>query len=116
MLREMHEYLKQYREQIPDWLINYKPREDFIFEDEIESRLAYYPGFGYDGTMLTVGNKSHAVHSFVHSDYMNTRDNVERQINHVRGYHIIGRKEWNIEEVLPLLEEGTIGQIYQFFK
>ena len=93
---EMYEYLKQYGEEIPEWLINYKSGEDFRFEDVIEGRLAYYPGFGYDGTMLTVGNKSHAVHSFVHTDYMNTRDNVERQINHVRGYHVIGRKEWYI--------------------
>lgn len=104
---EMYEYLKQYQEEVPEWLVNYKPGDDFNFEDIIKGRLAYYPGFGYDGMMLTVGNKSHAVHSFVHTDYMNTRDNIERQINNVRGYHVIGRKEWNIEEVLPLPEEGT---------
>ena len=45
MLREMYEYLKQYMEEIPEWLINYKPGEGFRFEDVIEGRLAYYPGF-----------------------------------------------------------------------
>ena len=25
MKMEMYEYLKQYREEIPEWLINYKP-------------------------------------------------------------------------------------------
>ena len=107
MKLEMCDYLRQYREEVPEWLKNYKPGDDFNFEDIIKGRLAYYPGFGYDGTMLTVGNKSHAVHSFVHTDYMNTRQNIERQINHVRGYHVIGRQEWNIEEVLPLPLEGT---------
>ena len=107
MKMEMYEYLSQFKEDVPEWLKNYKEEDDFSFEDVIAGRLAYYPGFGYDGTMLTVGNKSHVVHSFVHTDYMNTRVNIERQINHVRGYHVIGRKEWNIEEVLPLPEKGT---------
>ena len=104
---EMHEYLKQYQEEVPDWLKNYKEGEDFSFDDAISGRLAYYPGFGYDGTMLTVGNKSHAVHTFVHTDYLNTRLNIETQINQIKGYHVIGQKGWNIKETLPLPEKGT---------
>lgn len=104
---EMYEYLKQFREEEPLWLKNYKEGDGFSFDDVISGRLAYYPGFGDDGSMLKVGNSSHAVHSFVHTDYLNTRKNIETQISQIRGYHVIGFKEWNLKEVLPIIKEGT---------
>ncbi len=98
---EIHEYLKQYREEIPSWLATYKASDKISFKDIMSSRIGYYPGFGNDGSLLKVGNMSQAVHSFIHLDYLNTRENIIKQINHVQGYHPIGHIDWRPEDLLP---------------
>ena len=103
----MDEFLRQYEEPLPVWLANYREGENFTFDDVVSSRLGYYPGFRKDGTLLMIGNRSHTIHSFVHTDYMNMREDVRRQVEHIRGYHVIGKMEWQINESLPLPSIGT---------
>ena len=66
----MIEYLKQYNENIPYWLKNYKEGMDVAFDTVMGGRVGYYPGSGYDGTLIKVGNMSHSVHSFLYVDYL----------------------------------------------
>ena len=87
-------YLSQYREEIPAWLQNYSNGEKITFKDIMSSRVAYYPGSGYDGTLMKVGNMSHSVHSFLYVDYMLKKSDLEAHIaqqDSIRGYHSIGK-------------------------
>ena len=97
----MCDYLRQYREEVPEWLTNYKPGDDFSFDDVVEGRLAYYPGFGRDGSMLYVGNKSHIVHSFIHTDYLNNYFDDVKQLKNIAGYHSIAHVEWDKDQIFP---------------
>ena len=98
---EMFEYLKLYSEDIPKWLTEYSPSCGISFSDVVSSRIAYYPGFGSDGSMLKVCNMSHSVHSFFHLDYLNSREKVMNEIDRLPGYHRIGHVEWNVDDILP---------------
>ena len=64
-MNEMISYLKDYREEVPTWLSDYLQGKQFSFKDIMSSRVGYYPGSGYDGTLIKVGNMSHSVHSFL---------------------------------------------------
>lgn len=100
----MTQYLRNYREEEPAWIGKYLRGEQITFKDIMSSRVAYYPGSGFDGTLLKVGNMSHSVHSFLYVDYGVSRKKLEDHLaekNSIRGYHPIGRIEWKGTDLLP---------------
>lgn len=97
-------YLSKYREEIPAWLKNYPHSEKITFKDIMSSRVAYYPGSGHDGMLMKVGNMSHSVHSFLYVDYGLSKSGLEDHIaqeNSIRGYHPIGKIEWQESDLMP---------------
>lgn len=101
MKMEMHEYLGLFRENLPEWLSEYNEGDAISFKDVMSSRVAYYPGYWRDGTMLKVGNMSHSVHSFIHLDYLNEYEEDMSQIERLPGYRSIGHFDWTIDDILP---------------
>lgn len=99
--REMYDYLSDFREEIPEWLLHYKPGDKISFQDVMSGRTSYYPGFWRDGSMMMTANLSHAVHSHIHLDYMNKYEEDIMQVNKVKGYHSIGHIEWSLKDILP---------------
>ena len=100
----MISYLSNYREEVPAWLENYLQGGDISFRDLMSSRVGYYPGSGFDGSLLKIGNKSHSVHSFLYVDYGLRRKELEdhlKEKNCIRGYHQIGQIEWTEVDLLP---------------
>jgi len=100
----MTEYLSNFQEEEPAWIGRFLRGEQITFKDIMSSRVAYYPGSGYDGTLLKVGNMSHSVHSFLYVDYGISRKELEKHLaqkNSIRGYHPIGRIEWEESDLLP---------------
>ena len=100
----MNEYLKHHREEEPEWIGKYLRGEQITFKDIMSSRVAYYPGSGYDGTLLKEGNMSHSVHSFLYVDYGISRQELENHLaqkNSIRGYHPIRRIEWGETDIMP---------------
>ena len=98
------QYLNKYREEEPAWIARYLRGEQISFKDIMSSRVGYYPGSGYDGSLIKEGNKSHSVHSFLYVDYGIRRSELENHLaqdNSIRGYHPIGRLEWNESDILP---------------
>lgn len=69
----MISYLKQYNENIPYWIKNYKEGMDVAFDTVMGGRVGYYPGSGFDGNLVAVANKAHCVHSFLYVDYRKKR-------------------------------------------
>lgn len=103
-MQDMISYLKNYREDVPKWLDNYLHGGQITFKDIMSSRVAYYPGSGYDGTLMKVGNKSHSVHSFLYVDYLLKRKDLENHLaqkNSIRGYHSIDQIEWQKSDLMP---------------
>ena len=99
----MISYLKDYREEVPAWLSDYLQGKQFSFKDIMSSRVGYYPGSGYDGTLIKVGNMSHSVHSFLYVDYLVKRKELEDHIaqkNSIRGYHPIGEVELQERDIM----------------
>ena len=101
---DMISYLKGFREEVPTWLNEYLQGKQLTFKDIMSSRVAYYPGSGYDGTLIKVGNKSHSVHSFLYVDYGVKRTVLENHLaqrDSLLGYHSIGKLEWNESDIMP---------------
>lgn len=100
-MTDMISFLSNYREEAPAWLENYLRGEDISFKDLMSSRVAYYPGSGYDGGLMKIGNKSHSVHSFLYVDYGVRKKELENEISTILGYHQIGQIEWTEKDYLP---------------
>ena len=60
-MKEMITYLKDFREEEPEWIARYLRGEQLSFRDIMSSRVGYYPGSEFDGTLIKVGNMSHSV-------------------------------------------------------
>lgn len=102
--QKMCEYLLQFEEETPKWLNNYNEGIEVTFADIMSGRVGYYPGSGYDGTLIKVGNMSHAVHSYLYVDYWLKKNDLVNHLKHpnsVRGYHRIGRIEWTQKDIMP---------------
>lgn len=99
----MIDYLKQYQENIPYWLANYKEGVDVTFDTVMGSRVGYYPGSGYDGNLVDVANRAHCVHSYLYVDYIVKKEEIIDRMNEgsFRGYHTIGRLEWTEQDMTP---------------
>lgn len=112
-MTDIYTYLKDYREEEPEWIGKYLRGEQITFKDIMSSRIGYYPGYynkknifinKCDGTLIKVGNKSHSVHSFLYVDDKLKRKDLEEQIvkeNSFRGYHSIGQIEWQESDLMP---------------
>ena len=97
-------YLSKYKEAIPQWLCNYPNGGKVSFSDIMSSRVGFYPGSRFDGTLMRIGNKSHAVHSFIYVDYGVRKDDLVNNLLEPRsiyGYHSIGRIEWKEKDIMP---------------
>ena len=103
-LKEISAYLSQFKEEMPEWLSNYRRGSKVTFSDIMSGRVGYYPGSEYDRNLIEVGIKSHTIHSFLHVDYgVSKKDLLDHlyQDNFIKGYHIIGRKNWKEKDFLP---------------
>ena len=102
--KDISSYLSQYEEDVPDWLRNYKTGSAVSFSDIMSGRVGYYPGSGFDGTLMKIANRSRAVHSYLYVDYgISKKDLTDHLANpySIRGYHSIGRIEWNEKDMMP---------------
>ncbi len=50
-----NDYLSQLREEIPQWLADYRPGDRVSFSDFMSGRVGYYPSSGLDGHLVKVG-------------------------------------------------------------
>lgn len=78
--------------------MDYVPGDKVSFDEFMNSRIGYYPGAGFDGNLIKVGNQSHSVHCFLHGDYGVSREEMEKHLDKdgcIAGYHSIGRVDWS---------------------
>ena len=97
-------YLSQFKEEMPEWLCNYRQENKVPFSDIMSSRVGYYPGSGFDGTLFKVCNRSHSVHSYLYVDFHIRKDEMKNHLLEPRsiyGYHSIGRIEWDEKDLMP---------------
>ena len=97
-------YLQDYREEEPEWIARYLRGEKITFKDIMSTRVGYYPGSGFDGELMKVGNKSHSVHSFLYVDYMLKKKELESHLaeeGSILGYHPVGQIEWQESDLMP---------------
>ena len=103
-MTDIYTYLKDHREEEPEWIVRYLRGEQISFKDIMSTRVGYYPGSGFDGELMKVGNKSHSVHSFLYVDYMLKRKDLESHIaeeGSILGYHPAGQIEWQESDLMP---------------
>lgn len=74
------DYLAQWQEPCPDWLINFDQESRFDAEDFFDSRVVFYPGSGDDDHAIRTFAESKAAHCFVHADYCMSRSQIESWI------------------------------------
>ena len=103
-------YLSQFEEEQPLWLWNYKKGMPVSFSDIMAGRVAYYPGSGYDGTLIKVGNLSRSVHSYLYVDYGVGKEEMIKHLaqpNSIYGYHSIGHIEWSEKGFTEIMERNS---------
>ena len=101
---EMSTYLANYKEPMPEWLRRYKSGDAVSFAEFMQGRVGYYPGSRSDGMLISVCNRAHCVHSFLYVDYGLSRAELCEMLNKrdcFKGYHSIGRVEWNERDLMP---------------
>ena len=87
------DYLQDYAEQMPAWLMEYEPGTSIDFELVRKTRCAYYPGAGDDGCLLKCCNMAHCCHLFICADYAywgNRHFCSMDSISKLKGYRVIG--------------------------
>ena len=99
----MIKYLKQFKEEIPEWLEKYTPGDSITFDMVMSGRTGYYPGSGNDGNLVSVANKAHCVHSYLYVDYGVENEKLTKWLeeNSFRGYHSLGRVTWTEQDIMP---------------
>ena len=92
-MQKISHYLYQYKEDVPQWLLNYREGMPIYFADIMSGRVGYYPGSYIDGHLVAISNQAHCVHSFLYVDYsLDTQG--------FRGYHSIGRIHWTWRDIV----------------
>lgn len=96
--------LENEKESMPQWLEEYKVGERNVDLREILShRVLFYPGSGNDGQPIKAFNQSHAVHTYLYSDYLIDIDQAISlfKTHKIKGYKLFDLITLNIEELLP---------------
>jgi hypothetical protein len=79
------EYLfTRHHESPPKWLAGFQPDQRpvaSIMRDFLGSKLVFYPGSGFDGSVVKLFNEAQAAHCFVYVDYGITHDAIEHQLD-----------------------------------
>jgi len=105
IFKTLYEYLQALREDIPDWLDQFRDGDNFSHREFFGSRIVYYPGSGTDGHPVKVFGSTHSAHTFVFADYGVTQADLERELNHgrhgFRGYHTLARLHLQEIDVVP---------------
>lgn len=95
------DYLAQSQEPTPEWLKYYYPGAKVDFKDFMSSRVAYYPGCGYDFSLIAAGGRSGSVHSFLYVDYGVNKSEMEAALGCLSGYHRIGHVDFGVTDLVP---------------
>ena len=102
----MVEYLRQFREQPPKWLLD----GDITLDNFFESRTVFYPGSGNDGQAIAIFNASRSAHCFV---YVDTKYNCDTFLDEIhrpedfprperrdlRGYRLLNSHTFQAKEL-----------------
>lgn len=99
----MIEFLKQLKEETPDWLRNKQPGVKPNISDFFASRVVYYPGACVDGQPVALFNSTHSAHCFLYVDYFVEKSDLDPFIHHhgFRGYKIAESFDYTEEELVP---------------
>lgn len=94
--QDMFSYLRLFEEDVPEWLQCYSERRKVSFADVLSSRVAYYPGSGFDGTLVRICNKAHAIHSYLNVDYGLSKESLLTHLSDLTAYlDTIALVGWN---------------------
>jgi hypothetical protein len=104
------DYLRQNEaEELPAWLANANPNQDFPREAFFESRIVYYPGGLYDGHPVKAFGSAGAAHCFIYADFsydaklfqvLDAHYHEEGYAAAFLGYHCLFRKNILEQELL----------------
>jgi len=90
---DLRNYMLQFREPVPSWLMDFRPGDPLCWDDLVQSRVFFYPGSGLDGCPLKVFGASHACHCFIYADHAIPNEGVyaaaARNELGVLGYDVI---------------------------
>ncbi len=101
----MEHFLRTLREPLPRWLARLESEQQFSPKSFLNSRIAFYPGSGFDGHLVKVFGSTHVVHCFVYADYGVSDTALKRELDDpqrgFRGYHSLARIDLEERDLLP---------------
>jgi hypothetical protein len=100
-----YEYLNQYKESVPQWLMDFKPGDRFDAAAFLSSSVVFYPGSATDGHAIKLFGSTHSAHCFVYADYWVPKEEMISTLEHpqhgVLGYHTLARIELKQIDLVP---------------
>ena len=100
-MNNISKYLSQYREDVPQWLRQYKPGDQVAFKDFFDGRVGYNPSVVQSGIVVKAVNEAHCVPSFLYVSSQMTRKEIGEMLQEFDGYHLIGHVEWSEKDMMP---------------
>lgn len=90
---------------MPRWLSRLESVQQFSPKSFLNSRIAFYPGSGFDGHLVKVFGSTHAAHCFVYADYGVSDAELKRTLDDpdkgFRGYRSLMRIDLKETDILP---------------
>ena len=101
---EIKDYLKNDREELPEWIKDYQAGQPFDIKEFMSHRVLYYPGPSFEAQPIRTFNNAHFLHTYVYADYGVTRESFLEKIQKdeaFRGYKLIDLKELSEKDLVP---------------
>jgi len=102
-------FLEPYKEPCPDWLMSFKPGDQFDIKAFLNSRTIYCPHKFNDRHPVKLFSRTHSAHCFVYVDYFSAPQKFEDSLinsiseYHLRfkNYHTLERLHLSLSDLLP---------------
>jgi len=97
------DYLIDKKENVPEWLNNYKLGDKLDFNEILyKHRLVYYPGAYIDGQGVRTFNQCHYAHTFLYVDYGPSKEETREHLcenEAFKGYKLLDLREVSAKDL-----------------
>lgn len=103
-MRRVITYLSQKSEPMPEWLLEHTAGDPIDIKKVFQSRVAYYPWGGDDGSFIRSLNKAHYAHVYIYTNANMSEERYRKLISDkgaFRGYHLLDTQNVSEQELTP---------------
>jgi hypothetical protein len=96
MNESIAQHMARHREELPDWIRDFRPTRSPELPRMLSGRTVFYPGGATDGHPIGLFAASHACHCFVYADYGVTAERFRSYCQRFRGYAVVDVQDMSV--------------------